>query len=235
MRERIQLLGGLALIAVAFVIGAIAIGHGIRDRNQNDVIVVTGSAKKRITSDYVIWTLSVTSTQPSATDAATELGRWTMKIRSFLTGQGVQPAELSVQPISTEAISKGGQVRAYRLTRSFEIRSARVRDVTAVADHSATLLAQGIPLSANAPQYVYTKLSSLRPQLLAEATKDAQNRAKVIVKATGGSLGKLRGVDVGVFQVTSPNSTEVEDYGVYDTSTLDKDVTAVVNVTFGVG
>jgi hypothetical protein len=235
VRERRPLLAGLGLLAIAFVIGAVAIGHGIRDRNQNDVIIVTGSAKKRITSDYVIWSLSVTSTQPSATDAAKELSGWTAKIRSFLAGAGVQPAELTAQPISTEAISRGGQVRAYRLSRSFEIRSARVRAITGVADDSARLLAQGIPLSADSPQYVYTKLSSLRPQLLAEATKDAQNRAKVIVKATGSSLGKLRGVDVGVFQVTSPNSTEVEDYGVYDTSTLDKDVTAVVNVTFGVG
>jgi Protein of unknown function (DUF541) len=110
VRERMPLLAGLALIAIAFVIGSIAIGHGIRDRNQNNVIV-TGSAKKRITSDYVIWTLSVTSTQASATAAATELSGWAGKIRSFLTGQGVEPAELSVQPISTEAISKGGQVR----------------------------------------------------------------------------------------------------------------------------
>jgi len=39
-------------------------------------------------------------------------------------------------------------------------------------------------------------------------------------------------VQVGVFQITSPNSTQVSDYGVYDTSTLNKDVTAVVNVTF---
>jgi hypothetical protein len=39
-------------------------------------------------------------------------------------------------------------------------------------------------------------------------------------------------VDAGVFQVTTPNSTRVEDYGVYDTSTLEKDATAVVNVTF---
>ena len=67
---------------------------------------------------------------------------------------------------------------------------------------------------------------------LAEATKDAQHRGQILVEATGAHLGGLRGVDVGVFQVTSPNSTEVEDYGVYDTSTLDKDVTAVVNVTF---
>ncbi len=38
-------------------------------------------------------------------------------------------------------------------------------------------------------------------------------------------------MDVGVFHVTSPNSTEVGDYGVYDISTRTKDVTAVVNVT----
>jgi hypothetical protein len=235
VRERVPLLAGLALIAIAFVIGCVAIGHGIRDRNQNDVIVVTGSAKKRITSDYIVWNFSVQSTQPSATNAAKELAGWTSRIRTFLTAQGIEPGELSVDPIQTETLSKAGQVRAYRLGRSFVVRSARVQAVTDVADHSATLLAQGIPLSADSPQYVYTKLPSLRPQLLAEATKDAQNRAKVIVKATGSSLGKLRGVDVGVFQVTSPNSTEVEDYGVYDTSTLEKDVTAVVNVTFGVG
>jgi hypothetical protein len=235
MRDRLPLFGGLALLAIAFVIGAIAIGHGIRDRNRNDVIVVTGSAKKRITSDYVIWSVSVTSQQSSATAAAKELDGWTKSIRAFLNREGVEPAELTVQPISTGTLSKGGRVSAYKLTRRFEIRSARVQAITGVADHSSALLGQGIPLSADSPQYVYTKLPSLRPELLAEATKDAQNRAKVIVEATGSGLGGLRGVDVGVFQVTSPNSTEVEDYGVYDTSTLEKDVTAVVNVTFGVG
>jgi hypothetical protein len=235
VRERAPIFGGLALLAVAFVIGAYFIGDGIRDRNKNDVIVVTGSAKKRILSDYVVWDASVTSAQPSATDAAKELERWTTAIRSFLRREGVEPREVSVQPISTETVSKGGRITAYRLTRSFEIRSPRVQAITGVADHSSALLAQGIPLSADSPQYVYTKLPELRPQLLAQATKDAQNRARVIVKATGSHLGGLRGVDVGVFQVTSPNSTEVEDYGVYDTSTVEKDVTAVVNVTFGVG
>jgi hypothetical protein len=57
-------------------------------------------------------------------------------------------------------------------------------------------------------------------------------RAKVLVDATGSKLGRLRSVDVGLFQVTGPNSTEVSDYGEYDTSTRRKDVTAVVNITF---
>ena len=235
MLERLPLLGGLALLAIAFVIGSVAIAHGIRDRNRNDVIFVTGSAKKRITSNYVLWNFSVTSQQPSATEAAAELARWTNKIRSFLTREGIEPGELTVQPISTETVSRKGRVTSFLLTRSFEVRSPRVQAVTETADRSSEVLAAGIPLSADSPQYVYTKLPTLRPQLLADATRDARSRAKVIVEATGAHLGKLRRVSVGVFQVTSPNSTEVEDYGVYDTSTLDKDVTAVVNVTFGVG
>src|SRR4029077_3692394 len=113
-----------------------------------------------------------------------------------------------------------------------EIRSSRVDAIAALAEHSSSLLAQGIPLAADPPQYVYTKLPSLRPRLLAAATKDAQRRAEVLVAASGAKLGKLRGVNVGVFQVSSPNSTDVSDYGVYDTTTLRKDVTAVVNVTF---
>ena len=231
MLARVPLLAGLTLLAIAIAIGSVVIGHGIRDRNRNDVITVTGSAKKRIVSDYVVWDLSVTSQQPSAADAARELAGWTASIRSFLTKQGVQPAELTVHPVATETVGSG-TIKGYRLTRSFEIRSPRVQDIATVAEHSSTLLAGGVPLSADAPQYVYTKLPSLRPELLAEATRDAQHRGRVLVDATGAHLGGLRGVDVGVFQVTSPNSTQVEDYGVYDTSTLDKDVTAVVNVTF---
>jgi hypothetical protein len=97
------------------------------------------------------------------------------------------------------------------------------------------LLTEGGPLAAAAPQYVYTRLATLRPQLLAAAMQDAQRRARVLVAASGARLGTLRGVDVGVFQVTTPNSTQVSDYGAYDTTTLNKDVTAVVNATFALG
>ena len=53
----------------------------------------------------------------------------------------------------------------------------------------------------------------------------------MLARATDAKLGSLRRLNVGVFQVTAPNSTEVSDYGVYDISTRAKDVTAVVNVT----
>lgn len=234
MWERFPLFAGLTLLAIAVGVGSFAVADGIRERNpdQGDVLTVTGSAKRRIVSDYVVWNVSVTSQQPTAARAAGELGAWASRLRAFLLDRDVRLGELTVQPIATEALTKRGNVFAYRLTRRFQVRSPRVQEIAGVAESSSTLLTQGIPLAAGRPQYVYTKLPTLRLQLLAEATKDAQNRARVIAEATGADLGGLRGVDVGVFQVTSPNSTEVSDYGFYDTSTLEKDVTAVVNVTF---
>jgi uncharacterized protein len=234
MRDRLPLFAGLALLAIAVVVGAFLIADGIRDRNpgQEDVLTVTGSAKRRIVSDYVVWNVSVSSRQRTTARAAGELGRWVSRLRAFLLAQGVRPDELTGRPIATEALTRRGTVFAYTLTRRFVVRSDRVERIAAVADRSSTLLAQGIPLAAGAPQYVYTQLPRLRLALLADATKDAQSRARVIAEATGAHLGGLRGVDVGVFQVTQPNSTDVEDYGIYDTSTLQKDVTAVVNVTF---
>jgi hypothetical protein len=44
----------------------------------------------------------------------------------------------------------------------------------------------------------------------------------------------VRDAKTGVFQITSRNSTDVSDWGIYDTSSIDKDITAVVSVTFGI-
>ena len=104
MRDRLPLLAGLVVLALAIGLGSVALAGGIRDRNRNDVITVTGSAKKRITADYVVWDLSATSQQRTAPDAARELGGWTSRIRSFFAHEGVQSAELTVEPIATETV-----------------------------------------------------------------------------------------------------------------------------------
>jgi hypothetical protein len=233
VRDRLPLLIGLLLLAVAIVVGSFAIGSGIRDRNQNNVITVTGSAKQVITSDYAIWDFSVTTQSPSAGAAAQSLARWAAKTTAFLKAKGVEDSELSIQPIQTGQTTKpDGEVTGFQLTRNYEVRSPRVAELAAVAEASSSLLVEGVPLSAQPLQYVYTKLGSIRAGLLAQAVRDAKRRAELLVSATGGKIGGLRGVDVSPFQVTPPNSTQVSDYGIYDTSTLKKDVTAVVNVTF---
>jgi hypothetical protein len=199
---------------------------------------VTGSAKRSITSDFIVWDASVTAQAATPQEASKQLTAWNDQIHTFLLDAGTKPEELTIQPVQTSTVNGRGAlantVVAYQLTRNYEIRSSRVPEIGSVIEQSSSLLAKGVPLAAQPPQYVYTGLSRLRPVLLAQATTDAKARAEAVVRAAGGHLGGVQGIDVGVFQVTAPNSTEVSDYGVYDTSTLEKDVTSVVNITFAV-
>ena len=58
---------------------------------------------------------------------------------------------------------------------------------------------------------------------------------KTLAEAGGAKLGSIMSASQGVFQITQPLSTEVAYYGMYDTSTVEKDVRCVVNVQFAVG
>ena len=55
-----------------------------------------------------------------------------------------------------------------------------------------------------------------------------------MLSATGSRVGKVKQIKMGVFQITPPDSTEVSDYGINNTTTIDKKVTAVANVVFKV-
>ena len=50
----------------------------------------------------------------------------------------------------------------------------------------------------------------------------------------GSEVGGFKKVNTGVSQITVPNSTRVSSWGSYDNSTIKKDITVVMEVTFAV-
>lgn len=236
-----QLFLGLLVVSLGLTIGASALRDGLEARTGQEMITVTGSARKRIISDTILWRASVTSTQPTPAAASKELAAWMDRVRSFLRDAGAQDGEVQVDPVSTDTIpellpdgrGETGRLAGYRLSRSFEVRSSRVKEVTEIVQQSGTLLNEGIPLTAEPPKYLYARLSKIRPTLLADASRDAKTRGQRLVASAGGRLGRLQGVSAGVFQITAPDATDTSSEGVYDTSTIEKDVTAVVRLTFG--
>jgi len=97
---------------------------------------------------------------------------------------------------------------------------------------SDQLISEGVPFQGWGAQYLYTKLADLRIEMLGEAMKDATERARVMAESSDSKLGELRDAKMGVFQVTPRNSTDVSDYGYYDTSSKEKDITAVVKASY---
>jgi hypothetical protein len=93
---------------------------------------------------------------------------------------------------------------------------------------------EGIDVSAGSPAYISTELTRAKLAALAAATADARERAEILVRGLGGKLGPMRRTQLGVYQITPRDSTEVSDYGINDTTSREKDVNAVVTATFAV-
>ena len=126
------------------------------------------------------------------------------------------------------------EITGYSLSQSISVRSDDVEKIAQIAREATELINQGILIESSAPQYYYTKIGDLKIEMLGEAAKDAKTRAEQIANSTGNSIGAVRSAKMGVLQITPADSTEVSDTGMYDTSSIDKDMTAVVNISFAV-
>jgi len=125
-------------------------------------------------------------------------------------------------------------VTEYLLAQSFQVTTHDLRSLESSAASVSTLLEQGLTLTVGRISYVSTELSNARLKALQAATRNASDRARIIVEGVGGQLGGVRSASLGVYQIVPRNSNQISDYGINDTSTKEKDVIAVVSVTFGV-
>ncbi len=236
-----QLFAGLMALSLSLVMSSFIFTRALREFKQaNDVLMVTGSAKRPIQSDYIVLGFSVSSQEPTAQAAYQNLKSQTERLQAYLQEQQVPDDAITLGAINRYTIPEvavngreTGQILAYRLSQHLESRSAQVEKYTERSQQANELINEGINLVSEPPQYLYTQLSQLRVEMVAEATKDAKARALAIAKSTGNRVGPIRSAKTGVFQITSRNSTDVSDYGIYDTSSLEKDITAVVSVQFG--
>jgi uncharacterized protein len=236
-----QLFAGLAALSLSLVISSFIFAQALKEfKRANDVLTVTGSAKRPILSDYIILRFSVSSQESTAIAAYQNLKSQVEKLQTYLQEQQVSSDAIALGAINTQPIpevtvngSETGPILAYRLTQQLEVRSDEVAKYAKLSQQANELITEGVNLVSQPPEYLYTQLSQLRVEMVAEATKDAKERADAIALSTGNRVGAIRSAKTGVFQITSRNSTEVNDYGIYDTSSLEKDITAVVSVQFG--
>ena len=124
------------------------------------------------------------------------------------------------------------EIAYYNLTQMIHIKSNDVNMIKETALDIASLMEKGIDVDVIRTSYSYSKLPELKVELLKSATEDAQERAQAMLKSTNNNVGKIQSVRMGVFQITPVDSTDVSDMGINDTSTIDKKITAVSNVTF---
>ena len=232
---------GVAL-AIGLVMSSIIFGWFYsKTKKSDEAIAVTGSARKRIKADLVVWSAGVSSEAPQLADAYRQTTESIPRVKQYLISKGIPDNQITISSITTTTLKKRdnegnelSEITGYTLRQQVEVRSNDVDKIAQIAREATELINQNILLESNAPQYSYTKLGDLKIEMLGEAAKDAKVRAEKIADSTGNKIGAVRSAKMGVMQITAADSTEVSDAGISDTSSIDKDVTAVVNISFAV-
>ncbi len=230
-----------AVLGISIIItGAVVGNYFYKVKQLGDVINVTGSAQRNIRSDVVKWRFSFSRT---VSESQLKSGYALIKkdsdaVQKYLKDNTVPQEAITISSVTVNQQYEykdpgaGAKEKNYTLTQEVKVESNEVDRMTEIAKNSGTLIDEGVFLNNFPLEYYYSKIADLKVEMLAEATKNAQERADQIAKSTGADIGVLRSAQMGVTQITPVNSTDISDYGYYDTTSVDKQITAVVRATF---
>lgn len=231
-----------AILGLCLLGGLAVLGNYIADSRAGETITVTGSTKKSVSADLAKWNSNFTrrANLTNLKQTIDQVNNDASKIKTFITGYGLPENSITFLPIQTDAIyevAPGGygmtqNVIGYTVRQEVRVESNDIDKIEKLAKEAQKLIDQGIVPEYQRTEYFYTKIVDLRPELFAEATKDAQKRAEAIASGTGSSVGSIRSARTGVIQILAPNSLDVADYGAYDLSTREKEISATVSATF---
>lgn len=225
-----------ALLGIAFIVGiSIFSVFFWQSRKAETSLRVVGYSSKLFDSDLVKWNVSL---QKSVGNGELNIGYKNMNrdivaFREYLIEQGIAAEEISVQPVSSyPRYDNYGSMTGYNLNQEIFILSDKLDKVEDLALNPDFIADRGMVLQNSRLEYLYSKLPELKQELLAAATADAMARAREISGSAETGLGKMREARAGVFQITQPYSTDVSDYGIYNTSTRKKSISVTLTAYF---
>ncbi|WP_177761081.1 SIMPL domain-containing protein [Flavobacterium sp. I3-2] len=233
-----------AIIGISIIISTFLLSNAFKNRNNAaDTISVTGLGSKDFVSDLIVWNSSFSKKNYNLKEAYSELESDRTAIKNYLVGKGIKESEIIFSSVSinkefTTITDSNYNTRTetftgYNLTQSVQVESKEVAKVENVSREVTELINSGVELYSNAPEYYYTKLSELKLEMVAEATKDAKLRAEKIAENAGSSLGDLKKSEMGVFQIVAQNSSEEYSWGgSFNTSSKNKTATITIKLVY---
>ena len=219
----------VGIIIAAFVWGAFFISA----RNEQSIRVV-GQGVKTITSDIIKWNMSINRTTNVAykSEGPSWIQEDLIKVKKYLASNGIEEKDILVEPVSSYANYGNNGVTGYSFSQRIEVKSGDIEKIEKLALDNKALAKQDIYLQYSDLEYFVSNLAELKAEMLALATVDAKARAEEIAKSSGNKICGLLSAKTGVFQIRKPLSMDISDYGIYNTSSKEKEIAVTVNATF---
>jgi uncharacterized protein len=205
-----------AILGISLALGIAAAGAMVSKalyeaRTAQRFVTVRGLAERMVPADTAIWPIVFTVTADELGEAQQQVESNYRTIREFLVARGFGTEEMStIVPRVTDmqAQMPGQQTRPgsrYLAEAALTLRTPRVDAMRLAMQASGELVSAGIVLVRSweyQPQYLFTGLDAIKPDMIAAATRDARSAAQQFAADSGSRVGSIRNAQQGYFSIS---------------------------------
>lgn len=201
-----------ALVALSIVILGFALKSGIdRISDRDRVVTVRGLCEKEVKANKVTWPIVTKEVGNDLGTIYNKIESTNRAIVTFLQDNGLDESDYSVNPpqVFDQAAERYGNQNVlyrYQVTNVVVVTSDKVDAVRALMDKQTELLRQGIAVVAGdynyQTTYEYTDLNGIKPEMIAEATRNAREAADKFAEDSQSELGKIKTASQGQFSIS---------------------------------
>jgi len=199
---------------------ALLLGEAIRSAKRMDEFVqVKGLSEREVSADLAAWPITFTVSDNDLANLQRQIESARKTIREFLTASGFAENEISNAPsqISDSENSSSDDERqnkrAFRYTAKATVllRTNNVVKAKAAIEASDKLVQQGIALGGseymNKPQFLFTGLNQIKPDMIQEANRAARQAADKFAADSNARIGSIRHAVQGPFEINDVESS----------------------------
>ena len=200
-----------AFIAAAIVVLGFALKAGIDNfSNRDRDVTVRGLCERQVMANKVTWPIVTKEMGNDLVAIYDKIQRNNSAIISFLKSNGIDDTEISVNPpavtdrLADSYNAENVRVR-YNVTNVIVVTSSKVDQVRKLIDRQTDLMKEGVAVVAENYQYQttyeYTDLNAVKPEMIADATRNAREAADKFAADSQSRLGKIKTARQGQFTI----------------------------------
>ena len=216
MTNKLKFVVEALILAVCIFFGCRAIQQGIVQFKEMDrYVTAKGLSEKEVTADKATWPLKFKELGNDPAELYGRIEKDNSIIVEFLKSNGLTDEEISVAPptlVDQQAnMSYSNETVRYRYKANCVVTvvTKNVELVRNLVNKQPELMRQGVTIVGNeyddesVVSYEFTGLNTIKPEMIAEATKNARKTAERFAEDSESELGKIRTADQGQFSIQS--------------------------------
>jgi hypothetical protein len=230
----------LPVAALVLALGVLAagflVGRGFeRGRSADRYVTVKGLAETFVSADLAVWPLRTTATGNDLGQVQEQIDAGLATITGFLSECGIEPEAIQPQRVEvTDLLAQpyrpeGAGESRFILAQTVIMRTGQLERVAELNQQTGELIKRGLVLvDSGGPTYLFTRLNDIKPELLAEATRNARAAAEQFAADSGSEIAEIRRASQGLFEILARDPAP----NLFEPNQLDKKVRVVSTVEY---